>query len=103
MDRLGRSAAIVTFLLAACAACSGDGGGGGGGDAGTATRAVTGTLVDEDGVPLARTQVLGCMAHTCLYTGTDAVGRFSFAIEPPARVAVKTIANLSVQPRRGAT
>jgi hypothetical protein len=63
---------------------------------------VTGVLKNEAGRPLAHAKVLACMTKVCLIgeTGTD--GRFSFAIDSPADVVIKTEEDLASSPRRGA-
>jgi hypothetical protein len=61
-----------------------------------------GALEDETGQPLGYEMVLACMATVCLFGSTDADGRFSFAIDPPAEVALKTPVDLTTTPRRGA-
>lgn len=64
---------------------------------------LAGTLVDEAGAPLPFEMVLACMSTVCLFGGSEADGRFVFPIEPPAEVALKTLADLSTTPRRAAT
>lgn len=76
--------------------------GGGDVDAPPAGPGLAGVLLDPDGQPLPRTDVLACMATTCLFGESDADGRFAFAIEPPAEVALKTHADLDASPRRAA-
>ena len=63
---------------------------------------VTGVLKNEAEKPLAHAKVLACMTKVCLTgeTGTD--GRFSFSIDPPADVVIKTEEDLASSPRRGA-
>lgn len=61
-----------------------------------------GVLTDESGEVLGNNSVLACMANVCLFGRSDADGRFLFAIDPPASVALKTPEDLSVTPRRGA-
>jgi hypothetical protein len=61
-----------------------------------------GTLADETGQPLGYEMVLACMATVCLFGSSDADGRFSFPIDPPAEVALKTPVDLTTTPRRGA-
>ena len=63
---------------------------------------VTGVLKNEAGRPLARAKVLACMTKVCLVgeTGTD--GRFSFSIDPPVDVVIKTEPDLASSPRRSA-
>lgn len=64
---------------------------------------LTGVLRDEAGQPLGGTRILACMATVCLFGATDLDGRFYFAIEPPAEIALKTPEDLSASPRLGAT
>lgn len=61
-----------------------------------------GVLVDESGAPIEGAQVLACMATTCLFSRSGPGGGFTFAIAPPAAVALKTPEDLTAQPRRGA-
>jgi hypothetical protein len=61
-----------------------------------------GALADETGQPLGYEMVLACMSTVCLFGSTDADGRFSFPIDPPADVALKTPVDLATTPRRGA-
>lgn len=63
---------------------------------------IIGTLKNASGQTLESEMVLACMATTCLFGDTGVDGRFSFAIDPPASVALKTPEDLSVVPRRGA-
>jgi len=71
----------------------------------TATPApgVTGVLKDEAGRPLARAKVLACMTRVCLIGETGADGRFSFSIDPPVDVVIKTEPDLAASPRSGAS
>lgn len=63
---------------------------------------LAGLLADEAGQPMAEVMVLACMATSCLFGESGADGRFAFAIEPPAAVALKTLEELDAEPRRGA-
>jgi hypothetical protein len=63
---------------------------------------VTGVLKDEAGRPLARAKVLACMTKVCLIGETGADGRFSFSIDPPVAIVIKTEPDLAGSPRRGA-
>src|SRR5688572_28215450 len=63
---------------------------------------VTGVLKDEAGRPLARAKVLACMTKVCLVGETGADGRFSFSIDPPVDIVIKTEPDLAASPRRGA-
>jgi hypothetical protein len=116
---------LVAAALTWVTACGGGGGGGGGGgdddgaggepdaappaaDAGEADSGalpdgpgLAGILKDGDGEILANQQVLACMSTVCLYGMSAADGSFSFPIEPPVAVALKTPEDLSVEPRRG--
>jgi hypothetical protein len=58
-----------------------------------------GLLIDANQQPLARVDVLACMASTCLFGESDADGHFEFLIEPPAAVALKTHPELARTPR----
>jgi hypothetical protein len=82
------------LVLAAC-----EGGDEGEGEDGPGLQ---GRLIDANEQPLPDVQVLACQATTCYYGQSDADGRFSFVIEPPADVALKTHANLASVPRMAA-
>jgi hypothetical protein len=69
----------------------------------TAPAGVTGVLKDEAGRPLARTKVLACMTRVCLIGETGADGRFSFSIDPPVDVVIKTEPDLAASPPGGAS
>lgn len=63
---------------------------------------IVGTLVDARDAPLARRNVLACMATVCLRGETGDDGGFDFTVEAPAEVAIKSPAELSARPRRAA-
>jgi hypothetical protein len=63
---------------------------------------LAGVLVDYLGRPRPATDVLACMATTCLYGTSGSGGRFSFSIDPPAQVALKTHPDLTKTPRYAA-
>jgi hypothetical protein len=63
---------------------------------------VTGVLKNEAGRPMARAKVLACMTKVCLVGETGADGRFSFSIDPPVDIVIKTEPDLAASPRRGA-
>jgi hypothetical protein len=63
---------------------------------------VAGVLKDEAGRPLAHAKVLACMTKVCLIGETGADGRFSFSINPPVNLVIKTEEDLTSSPRRGA-
>jgi hypothetical protein len=88
---------VVSVLFLALVSCTGEGT-----DAGDEGPGLRGRLIDADGQPLAGVEVLACQATTCFYADSDAEGRFSFEIEPPADIALKTHANLASVPRRAA-
>ncbi|GAB4509356.1 MAG: hypothetical protein Tsb0020_25830 [Haliangiales bacterium] len=100
----------VVGVLAFAAALSGCGGGDSGGgpdiDGGASDAAssagLSGQLVGPDDQPLANVEILACQATTCAYGESQADGRFAFAIEPPAEVALKTHADLTQSPRLAA-
>jgi hypothetical protein len=87
---------LLGLVLAACE--------GGGEDEGVLSDGpgLQGRLIDANEQPLPDVQVLACQATTCYYGQSDADGRFSFVIEPPADVALKTHANLASVPRMAA-
>jgi hypothetical protein len=68
--------------------------------AGQGTSGVTGVLKDEAGRPLAGAKVLACMRKVCLVGETSARGRFTFQIDTPADVVIKTEGDLESTPRR---
>lgn len=93
---MARTALISLVVLAVTlAACEGDGDDQGD-DGGPGLR---GRLVDANDQPVPDVEVLACQATTCYYGDSDADGRFSFAIEPPAELALKTHTNLAAVPR----
>jgi len=61
---------------------------------------LAGFMRDGNGEVLGQTQVLACMATTCLYGETEADGFFFFELEPPADVALKTVEDSDTDPRR---
>jgi hypothetical protein len=63
---------------------------------------LAGLLIGPDEQALANVDVLACQATTCLYGESGADGRFAFVLEPPARVALKTHADLTQVPRLAA-
>ncbi len=63
---------------------------------------LAGLLIDPGEQPIIGADVLACMATTCLFGKSGASGRFDFAIDPPAEVALKTHADLAKTPRRAA-
>lgn len=86
---------IFAVALLACS-CEGPDGGEDGGPG------LRGRLIGSDGQPLAGVEVLACQATTCYYGDSDDDGRFSFEIEPPAEIALKTHTNLAAVPRLAA-
>jgi len=66
------------------------------------TSGVAGVLQDEAGQPLGRAKVLACMSTVCFSGRTSADGRFSFPIDSPAAVVIKTEEDLSPNSRRAA-
>lgn len=103
-DALGLGLGLV--LAGAC----GGGSGGAGLDAATDDAALdaprgpglAGVLVSAAGAPVSGRDVLACMATTCLFGKSGPDGRFSFAITPPADVALKTHPDLAATPRLAA-
>jgi hypothetical protein len=63
---------------------------------------ITGVVRDEAGRPIGGLTVLSCMSTVCLFSETDAAGRFTFHVEPPARIALKTLEDAASTPPRGA-
>jgi hypothetical protein len=68
----------------------------------TGPSGIDGLLVDPAGLPLGNFQVLGCLADTCFFGESEANGTFSFDIDPPAEVALKTHSVITMTPRWGA-
>lgn len=96
---------VVAGVAALCL-LSGCGGGGHGATAGSGSGpGINGVLRDKSGAALEHTEVMACMATTCLFGSTDARGRFSFAVDPPAgeaaEVAIKTREDPSADPPLG--
>jgi hypothetical protein len=87
--------AVLVFTLAACEGEDEDGGD-------VEGPGLRGRLVDASEQPLPGVEVLACLATSCYYGESDADGRFSFVIEPPADIAFKTHANLASVPRMAA-
>jgi hypothetical protein len=79
-----------------------DAGADAGTDAGPTGPGVTGVLLDEGEQPIGNFAVLACTAKFCLYGQSDAKGHFTFPLDPPIDVAVKTQEDLTTSPRRGA-
>ena len=69
---------------------------------GPAGPGLAGLLIDPMGQPRPTTDVLACMATTCLFGESGPDGRFFFPIEPPAEVALKTHHELTRTPRLAA-
>ncbi|MFV8749169.1 hypothetical protein ACNOYE_01315 [Nannocystaceae bacterium ST9] len=90
-----RSPALILASLVVLAACERD-------EGEPVEPGLRGQLIDANEQPLAGVQVLACQATTCLYARSDGEGRFEFAIDPPADVALKTHAALAETPRRAA-
>lgn len=88
----------------------GDGGGGDGSagpdggppDSGLEGPGLAGTLLDEEGAPIA-TMVLACQLTTCSFGASNRQGHFYFPIDPPANIALKTLPDLRSSPRKAAT
>jgi len=78
------------------------GGAGGMGGVGGGALSLEGVLIDTAEMPLGGVDVLACMTTVCFTQESLADGRFAFAIEGPAEIALKTQANLAVAPRRAA-
>lgn len=72
-------------------------------DSGLSGPGLTGVLRSEDEQPLGTTRILACLATTCYYEESDREGRFYFAIDPPADIALKTLGDPTASPRLGAT
>ena len=51
---------------------------------------ITGVLQDEEGQPLVEAPVLACMSTTCYSGTTNDAGKFSFSLDAPAHVVIKT-------------
>lgn len=76
-----------------------DAGSSDGTDASPAGAGIVGVLVDASEQPIPDEDVLGCLATTCYFGKTAADGSFSFIIEPPAEVALKTHPDPARTPR----
>jgi hypothetical protein len=63
---------------------------------------VTGVLRDEGNRPMPQARVLACMQKVCLVGQTAADGRFTFQIDSPVDVVIKTEEQADATPRRGA-
>jgi hypothetical protein len=63
---------------------------------------VTGILADEAGGTLAYVSVMACRSDVCFYSDSDADGRFTFLLDAPGEVLIKTGEDLQASPRRGA-
>ena len=61
---------------------------------------LAGVLKDEAGRSLGNARILACMSRVCLFGQSGADGRFSFTIDSPADLVVKTEPDLSAVPRR---
>jgi hypothetical protein len=60
---------------------------------------IVGVLIDANEQPIGDEDVLGCLATTCYFGKTAADGSFTFVIEPPAEVALKTHPDITRNPR----
>lgn len=87
--------------LAAVVALAGCGQGSGGADQGKTGPEIRGVLRDERGEALGNAEVLACQATICQFGVTDDGGRFTFTVEPPAEVAIKTREDMAAAPPRG--
>jgi hypothetical protein len=63
---------------------------------------VTGVLKDERNRQVPRAKVLACMQKVCLVGETSADGRFTFQIDAPVDLVIKTEEQADAVPRRGA-
>jgi hypothetical protein len=68
----------------------------------TGPAGIDGVLIDAAGQPIGEFQVLGCLIDTCYFGESALDGTFSFDIEPPAEVALKTHAVITQTPRLAA-
>lgn len=93
--------ALLAGLVAGCGGASQGSGPAEAPDGGMAS-GVTGVFHDEAGRPLGGVKVLACVAAVCLVGESDAAGRFSFAIDAPVDLVIKTDGDPSATPRRGA-
>jgi hypothetical protein len=57
-------------------------------------------LRSEDGAPLAWVSVLACQREICFYGESGSDGRFSFQLDSPGALLIKTAADLTATPRR---
>lgn len=97
-----------TVVAGVAALCLFSGCGDGGHDAAAGAGSgpgISGVLREKSGATLDHAEVMACMATTCLFGSTDARGRFSFTVDPPAggvaEVAIKTREDPSADPPRG--
>jgi hypothetical protein len=63
------------------------------------TASVRGVLTSEHGSVLAGEEVMACTEDACSLATTDPSGRFSFVLEAPARIVLKTHEKLDTPPR----
>ena len=63
---------------------------------------VSGVLQDEAGRPIAGARVLACMSTVCFSDNTGPTGGFSFQIDAPNDVVIKTEESLTTEWRRAA-
>jgi hypothetical protein len=64
---------------------------------------LAGFLRAEDETPIGHAMVLACLATTCYFGESGSDGFFSFMVDPPAEIALKTLEDLTLDPRRGAS
>lgn len=81
---------------------AGAGGAGGVGGAPPAGPGLAGTLKDDADQPMGNSVVLACMATVCFFGDTAPDGSFFFPLDPTTEIALKTIADLTITPRRAA-
>lgn len=99
--RHGRTSAVAALVSVLIVGCS-KGGSGQVDPGGSQGPGIEGTLQDEMAQAIGNVAVLACMSTTCLFGESDPMGHFTFEIDPPADVALKTGENLTATPPRAA-
>jgi len=61
---------------------------------------LTGVLLDQDRRPLPYVSVMACRTDVCFYGSSGADGRFTFLLDRPGDLLIKTAGDLTASPRR---